>query len=162
MPRSWKPGWGQHRPPPTPGHPGSPQGKVEVVVFIRLGTRQVWGAEWCLLAGGGLLVPSCIASTWDKRHSLILFALLCSQCLSTFCIQVSLMLGRLDSYSGGGEYMDGRLFWPWARTMVDTPEVDQLCGRPPEVTCRDKWGSFPAGACVHSQCEGSGGGRGLG
>lgn len=59
-PRSWKPGWGQHRPPPTPGHPGSPQGKVEVVVFIRLGTRQVWGAERCLLAGGGLLVPSCI------------------------------------------------------------------------------------------------------
>lgn len=31
------------------------------MVFIRLGTRQVWGAEGCLLAGGGLLVPSCIA-----------------------------------------------------------------------------------------------------
>jgi hypothetical protein len=85
-----------------------------------------------------------------------------SHCLSTFCIQVSLLLGGLDGYSGGGEHMDGRIFWLWARTMVDTAEDDKLWGRSPEVTSMDsEWGGFPAGACVHSQCEGSGRGRGL-
>lgn len=25
--------------------------------------------------------------------------------------------------------MDGRIFWSWARTMVDTPEDDKLWGK---------------------------------
>lgn len=98
------------------------------MVFIRLGTRQVWGAEGCLLAGGGLLVPSCIAGPGYMGLEVVL-ALWYSHCLSTFCIQVSLLLGRLDSYSGGGEHMDGRILWLWARTMVDTAEDDKQWGK---------------------------------
>lgn len=59
------------------------------MVFIRLGTRQVWGAEGYLLAGGGLLAPSCIAGPGYVGLE-VFFALLCSHCLSTFCIRVSL------------------------------------------------------------------------
>lgn len=59
--------------------------------------------------------------------------------------------------------MDGRILWPWARTMVDTAEDDKHRGRPPEVTCTgSEWGGLPAEGCVHNQCEGSGGGRQLG
>lgn len=72
----------------------------------------------------GLLVPSCVAGPGYMGLE-VFFALLRSHCLSTFCIQASLLLGRLDGYSGGGEHMGGRILWARSRTMVDSVVDDK-------------------------------------
>lgn len=92
---------------------------MEAVVFTRLGTRQVWGAERCSLTEGDLLVPSFKARPGSMGLETLFDSLsFISQALLGHLLYTGLCCWGVAATVR--THMDGRTFWSQTRTMADT------------------------------------------